>query len=74
MKTLNRLILSVMLIGLAVLSTAVAGSAYGGIATSRSAVVADDALLAETPQRVFLCRIADGAVTSCALADSPASP
>ena len=39
MKTLKRLFLSALLVGLAVFSTALAGSAYGGIATSRSPAV-----------------------------------
>jgi formate hydrogenlyase subunit 4 len=67
MKTLKRLALSALLVGLAVLSTAVAGSAYGGIATSRSAaLLAEPIVVAETPHRVFVCRVVDDAVAECA--------
>jgi hypothetical protein len=67
MKTLKRLCFSALLVGLAVLSTAVAGSAYGGIATSRSpALLIEPVVVAETPTRVFLCRVAEGAVAGCA--------
>ena len=72
MKTLQRIVLSALLVGLAALSTAVAGSAYAGIAAPRGPVVWANAMLGdEAPHRVYVCRVAHGAVTDCARADAP---
>ena len=74
MKTLKRLVFSAMLLGLAGLSTAVAGSAYGGIATARGSAMMSEALAPERPERIYICRVRGDRVEGCEPAEPLASP
>jgi hypothetical protein len=62
-----------MILAAGAIAGALPGCSYGGIATAGDKVVItrNDSFLFGILRKVFVCKVTDGGVANCAVADSP---